>query len=102
MIGSGMMSYMSRCYFPCLCSRCAGVVQVNLLAQRKRYPQCKSIRVMPYDDASLSESTGMETVTNWNVNEYLGRNLKITNGNYKCPQCENMTLHFTDSGMNWD
>ena len=102
MIGGGMRNFMTTCYFPCLCEHCRTVVQVNLLAKQKRCPQCKTTKVIPYDDPTLSECAGGRTVTSWNMEEQLGRELNLTDGNYRCPQCDQMTLRFTDSGLCWD
>jgi len=102
MIGGGMRNFMTTCYFPCLCEHCRTVVQVNLLAKQKRCPQCKTTNVIPYDDPTLSESAGGRTVASWNIQEQLGRKLNLTDGNYRCPQCDQMTLRFTDSGLCWD
>jgi hypothetical protein len=101
MIGGGMVNFMTTCYFPCLCDRCHAIVQVNLLAKRKRCPQCKSTKVIPYDDPTLSECTGKRTVVSWNMEEQLGRDLKLTNGKYQCPECGKMTLRFTECSQ-WD
>ena len=102
MIGGGMRNFMTTCYFPCLCEHCRTVVQVNLLAKQKRCPRCKTPNVIPYDDPTLSESAGGRTVASWNIQEQLGRKLNLTDGNYRCPQCDQMTLRFTDSGLCWD
>lgn len=102
LVGGGMFDFMTTCYFPCLCERCRAVVQVNLLAKRKRCPQCKSTKVIPYDDPILSDGSGMRAVASWNMEDQLGRKLNLTDGNYRCPQCGQMTLHFADGGLCWD
>lgn len=102
MIGGGMGNFMTTCYFPCLCEHCRTVVQVNLLAKQKRCPQCKTTKVTPYDDPTLSECAGERTVASWYIEEQLGRELKLMDGNYRCPQCGCMTLRFAGSGLLWD
>lgn len=102
MIGGGMLNFMTTCYFPCLCEHCRTVVQVNLLAEQRWCPQCKSTKAIPYDDPTLSEFAGEHTVVSWNMKEKLGRVLELTDGNYRCPQCGRMTLRFEDSGLCWD
>ena len=102
LIGGGMMNYETTCYFPCFCKNCHNVVQVNLLSKRKRCPKCKSTKIIPCDDPSLSDNTGKHEVTSWNAKDKLGRELKLTDGNYKCPKCGQMTLHFEDGGLLWD
>jgi len=90
------------CYFPCLCDNCHGVVQVDLLEEQIRCPQCESTKVIPYDDPKLSMRSGRTTVTEWNMAEELGRKLKLSDGKYRCPRCNQMTLQFTDGRSNWD
>jgi len=100
--GGGMLNFKTTCLFPCICENCHAVVQVNLLAKRKQCPKCKSTKVISYDDPTLSGRAGKCTVTSWNMQVQLGRELKLTNGNYRCPQCGQMTLRFADSGLLWD
>lgn len=102
MIGGGEADFGTICYFPCFCEHCNNVVQVNLRAKQRRCPKCKSSKVIPYDDPRLSESTGTNTVASWNMEMQLGKELELTDGNYKCPKCGQMTLRFTDSGLCWD
>ena len=102
LVGGGMASHSKTCYFPCYCENCRTVVQANLLAKKQVCPQCKSTNVIPFDDPALSPGDGEHVVAEWNMNSQIGRDLKLTNGNYKCPQCGQMTLSFTDNGLNWD
>lgn len=109
-VGGGMESFDTTCYFPCLCERCRAVVQVNLLAKPERCPKCKSTKVTPYDDPSLTEGridrstlghfSGV--VGEWNAHEKLGRKLCLPEETYRCPQCSQMTLRFTNTDMCWD
>jgi|APEBP8051072210_1049370.scaffolds.fasta_scaffold00719_4 hypothetical protein len=124
LIGGGMDDFLSTCLFPCLCGHCHSVVQVNLLAKPLQCPQCKTATVIPYDDPALTEysaepssatwksvfrwgggknkSPEQRIVASWNVKEPLGRSLDITDGNYRCPRCGQMTLQFSDTGLRWD
>ena len=102
LIGGGMESFSSTCYFPCYCESCKSVVQCNLLAKKKSCPICESTTIVPYDDPSLSSHAGTRVVADWNMKFQLGRELKLTNGKYKCPGCGQMSLHFLSSGLNWD
>lgn len=85
-----------------LCDNCRAVVQVDLLDGQTLCPKCKSTKITPYDDPRLSGPTGRTTVTEWNMVQELGRNLKLSDGSYRCPQCNQMTLHFTEGNTNWD
>lgn len=102
LIGGGMATFMTTCYFPCLCEGCHNVVQVNLLGKTKRCPKCRGANLIPYDDPQLSESLGQHALVEWNMQRQLGRELKLTDGNYRCPKCQKMTLRFADSGLCWD
>jgi hypothetical protein len=102
MIGGGMENFMTTCYFPCLCENCHNVIQVNLLAKRRRCPRCKKSNPIPYDDPRLSKTPGKNFVAEWNMQDNLGRVLVLTDGKFKCPKCGKMSLEFTDSGLCWD
>ena len=101
-IGGGMANFMHTCLFPCLCENCQSLVQVNLLAKEPRCPQCGATNVTAYDDPRLVGSPGQRVVAQWNMREQLGRELLLTDGNYRCPKCRGMTLRFADSGLCWD
>lgn len=102
LIGGGMLSFRDTCYFPCLCKDCSSVVQVNLLGKTRRCPTCGTTRVTPYDDPSLSISRGSHVVAEWNMQEQLGRVLRLTDGKYKCPRCRRPTLLFACGDVEWD
>jgi Zn finger protein HypA/HybF involved in hydrogenase expression len=102
LIGGGMFSFETTCYFPCLCEQCHAVVQVNLLDKQLQCPQCEGAKVVPYDDPTLLEHAGSRSVGSWNVKEQLGRELKLTDGRYRCPRCGRMTLQFAEGGLMWD
>ena len=100
-IGGGRMSFMTTCNFPCHCGKCHNVVKVNLLESwwRRKCPECGSRRITPYDHPSLAGSPGENEVASWNMREELGRELKLTDGNYKCPRCGQITLRFERIGF---
>ena len=101
-IGSGMAGP-RPCYFPCLCEHCFAVVEVDLLAKRKECPQCKSTKILPYDDPTLTENAGKgRELTSWDMEEYVGRNLILRDKNYKCPQCGQLSLRFAVDDAHWD
>ena len=101
-VGSGLLDVATTCLFPCLCEQCQDVVEVNLLADVMECPQCDSPNVVPYDDPSLSDGKGANTEASWRISEQLGRDLVLTDTKYRCPQCDEMTLRFIDSGVCWD
>src|SRR5438128_1055567 len=100
LIGGGMQNFATTCYFPCLCEHCHSIVQVNLLAKTHRCPKCRSSKTIPYDDGRLRKSPGRHVMAEWNLPE-LGRELKLTDGKYRCPKCDKMTLRFSETAL-WD
>jgi hypothetical protein len=101
-IGGGMQTFTHLCSFPCLCPRCKIITTVNLLDARHRCPKCRSTKLIPYDDPSLSDGTGSQVIASWNMAEQLGRELVLTDSHYHCPQCGQMTLRFRSAGLCWD
>ena len=102
LVGGGMADLGTICYFPCLCDQCNNVVQGDLLATKSRCPDCGAANPVPYDDPQLAGSLGDEIVAEWNMEEQLGRNLRLTDGSYTCPRCSKKTLRFVGSGKCWD
>ena len=105
LIGGGRDNHMTTCYFPCLCEQCHTVVEVNILDEPIRCPQCKTTEVISYEDPELLGRPGENTVVVDNPLGVVwlkpGRRLELTNGDYKCPQCGQMTLRFRMIGL-WD
>jgi Zn finger protein HypA/HybF involved in hydrogenase expression len=126
-IGGGMHNCGTTCFFPCQCEGCHNVVQVNLLAKEIRCPKCGSAKITPYDDPKLSETQRAKTlrkllrmfsmfkypsstdkgghiVAEFHVKQQLGRTLKLTDRNYRCPKCQELTLRFgqRDPLLLWD
>lgn len=102
LIGGGMSNYKYISYFPCLCENCNNVVEVNLLEKNLYCPDCNSDNVIPYDDNQLKGIEGDRVIISWNVQVALGRELKLTNGRYKCPKCKKTNLRFLGNFFNWD
>ena len=95
-IGSGMQGS-NPCYFPAACDGCHNVVEVNISAKKPRCPECKSTKVTPYTEPALMARAGKNIVTQWS-------GMELNDGDYFCPQCRQMTLHFGDGPiqMMWD
>lgn len=102
LIGGGMSTFKYISYFPCLCINCNDVVEVNLLQKNFYCPDCNSDNVIPYDADRLKGIEGDRVIISWNIKVALGRELKLTNGRYKCPKCKKMNLRFLGSFFNWD
>ena len=102
MIGGGKLTFKYQCYFPCLCEGCDDVVEVNLLNKNPQCPICSDKSIIPYDDELVIGVKGKKNIVSWNVQSAIGRELILTNGTYKCPKCNKMTLEFLPSLMMWD
>ena len=102
MIGGGMMDFMEVCHFPCLCKKCEAVVDVNIMVSPPICSVCKDSGVVPYDNEELILELGEEEVASWNMEEKLGREVKLTDGKYYCPNCKEFHLTFLDGGLCWD
>lgn len=102
LVGGGMATFMTECYFPCSCSTCRDVVQVNLVDAERRCPLCETPDTVPFDSPSLIGSAGQRSVVEWNLEEQVGRRLVLTDGAYRCPKCQAMSLEFTDGGVLWN
>lgn len=103
-IGSGMGDFMTTCLFPCLCESCHNIVNVNLLDQSTKCPECGADAPIPYDDPLLLGIPGRREVAKWNLpGKQLDRELVLTDGQYKCPKCGKFCLEFSDEfSLNWD
>lgn len=96
------MNFMEVCYFPVLCRNCKEIVQLNLLSERKLCPKCKGSQVIPYDNKKLVGKLGKNEVVSWNIEEQLGRVLRLTDGTYFCPSCGEYKLRFGPGDILWD
>ena len=95
LIGGGKLNHKTTSYFPCYCRDCKDVVQGNLKQLFKRCPNHKSHRISSYTKRELIGIEGKGTIVEQGKH-------KLTNGTYKCPRCEQMTLHFQDTQLFWD
>lgn len=128
LIGGGMSTFQHTEYFPCLCEDCKDVVQVNLrknkvvisefknsinaseiIERYKNYksgmipsnelkltcPKCSGNNVVSYTDSSIIAKVGEKEVARSFDNI-------LTDGDYKCPRCNEMTLKFLPLFYMWD
>jgi hypothetical protein len=95
MIGGGMLDYETYCSFPCCCEKCHSLVEANLLVKQLRCPKCRSTKMIPYGDHRLVGEKGENVVESWD-------DLSLSDGTYKCPECEKMTLRFRPGEILWD
>lgn len=94
LIGGGKLNHRYISYFPCLCKDCKDVVQVNLKDQELTCPDCNKQNLSPCNNQNLIGIIGRNEVAR-------SFNNILTDGTYKCPKCNEMTLHF-ESGILWD
>ena len=102
LIGEGMATFKTTCYFPCLCETCGAVVQVNFLAILPKCPSYNTTEIVPYDDPKVAGKPGKKNVASWTMKDRLGRVLVLTDGTYRCPSCREISLEFRDTGLCWD
>lgn len=129
LIGGGMATYHDTDYFPCFCPECKDVVQSNLKKNMFDYskffdcdlkgnllseemknfkpefvpiekrvfscPKNKTHTVIPYIDSRVIGNMGDREVARSFDNV-------LTNGEYKCPKCNEMTLKFLPMLYRWD
>ena len=57
--------------------------------------EATTLLVVPYDDLGLALTGGVvDEIFSWNTSDRLGRELKIHDGKYFCPSCDNFFLMF--------
>jgi len=95
MIGGGMMDHETNCLFPCCCEKCHSLVEANILVKKLRCPKCRSTKIIPYSDPRLASEPVGCVVESW-------FDLTLTDGAYKCPECEMPTLRFGLGSSLWD
>ena len=104
-IGGGMMTFKFDCYFPCLCEDCNDIVNANLMgivsSLNPTCPDCYNKNTIPYNNPAVIGDVGNRNVVSWYAGGNIGE-LELTNGNYKCPKCKEMTLNFSPSFSLWD
>ena len=94
-IGGGLLNHSSTQLFPCYCKNCRDLVGGNLKDEKQLCPECKQEGIKPYNTPELMGVKGLKKVAQ-SFDEIL------TDGNYKCPKCELMTLQFIATSLVWD
>ena len=80
------MNFATTRYFSCLCETCHNIAEMNLLAEVKHCPVCKNAKLIAYDDPRLSESHGEHDVVRWDLQDRIGREVVLTDGNICAPR----------------
>jgi hypothetical protein len=89
-----MRNYPIVCLFPCFCKECKDMVTVDLCAKPPSCPACGSTAIVPYDQPELIGTLGTLTKASCAMQYELGRDLVLTDGLYRCPKCNRMSLRF--------
>jgi hypothetical protein len=94
-LGGGRSNHLTSCGFPCCCKACKSLFKANMYDPDVSCPHCDTSSVVPYDDPSLALTGGVvDEIFSWNTSDRLGRELKIHDGKYFCPSCDNFSLMF--------
>jgi len=94
-LGGGRSNHLTSCGFPCCCKACKSLFKANMYDPDVSCPHCYTSSVVPYDDPSLALTGGVvDEIFSWNTSDRLGRELKIHDGKYFCPSCDNFFLMF--------
>ena len=97
----GRGNFKTVCKFPAYCATKKGLVLVNLMVEKLEYPSCPGQVPVPYTDPQMIQKPGTKTIASWNLPEPKNKQVKLSDGNYFCPNCGKFQLHFRHSGY-WD
>jgi predicted RNA-binding Zn-ribbon protein involved in translation (DUF1610 family) len=90
-VGRGMLDFTAD-YFPAMCSTCYDVVCVDHEKSPMICPQCEGQSVVPYDDPRLLSAQ----CENAGSSSFSWGERKLVAGDYFCPKCQKMSLHFKE------
>lgn len=99
-LASGFDNFDTYFNFPMFCPECKTLFEGDLYSKTTICPNCKSMHGIPYDSDQLCHKRG-QVVFVCNTDERIGRQLRLTEGDYLCPQCGRFTMTFEDVGE-WD
>lgn len=99
-LASGMVDFDTCFWFPLFCLDCKILFEGDLYMKKIICPNCKSQHAVPYDSDQLCHKRG-QVVFECNTDERIGRKLRLTEGDYLCPECGRFTMTFEDVG-DWD
>lgn len=100
-IFGGKANFKTICKFPAYCVNEKTLVLVNLMADQLESQVCPGQIPVPYTDPHMVQNPGAETVASWNFPEHKNQQIRLTDGDYLCPNCGKFRLHFRHSGQ-WD
>jgi DNA-directed RNA polymerase subunit RPC12/RpoP len=99
-LGGGMRSYETYAAWPVSCNRCRAITTANFKESPLTCNQCGSRGVVAVSDPAIWKGGTDRILETWGE-------LKLYDGEYKCPRCDEFALRFgTDTGghgkMFWD
>lgn len=100
-IGGGMFNYEEYTSWPVNCFDCHTINSTNIRASPLACGNCGSNNVIEAHEKRLDARDGTHT-------EVMCWERKLSNGNYKCPKCEQFTLRYGTSyagrgpSVRWD
>jgi hypothetical protein len=97
----GRSNFKTVCNFPGYCPDKKVLVLVNLMAENSDARACPGQELIPYNAPEMIRNPGSKTVASWNLPDPWKKQVKLTDGDYFCPNCKTFHLHFHPSGY-WD
>lgn len=86
-LGGGIRHQFTISYFPHLCTSCCEIVNVNILEQKKKCPECLSTEIICYTNPKLRlGEVGEELATCGEQSLYFSW--------YRCPNCTLYEMRF--------
>lgn len=101
LLGGGMANFETVCLFPIYCRVCRSLECANLVDSPVTCEKCGGSDVVAYDAPELLGEAGTGEVFSWHITERVGRVVRLSDGRYLCPNCQQMRLRFKDTGC-WD
>ncbi|MEO7646590.1 MAG: hypothetical protein ABIT72_16005 [Burkholderiaceae bacterium] len=100
-LGGGRRNFQTSSTFPMCCGDCKNMFLANTFDEFIVCPDCnKSDDIQLYSDRSL-HNNGTENITELLDRTGKGRDLTLTDADYVCPACQQLTLTFSHAGY-WD
>ena len=100
-IFGGKANFKTVCKFPAYCVNKKTLVLVNLMADKLESQACPGQIPVPYTDPQMVQNPGTKTIASWNLPEPKNTQIRLTDGDYFCPNCGKFYLRFRHSGL-WD
>lgn len=99
-LGGGMANFQTVSWFPVYCRSCQSMQLANLLNSPLACKACGGTEVLSYESAELRGDAHEHEVFSWYAGQ-LQRPLRLSDGFYFCPTCQQMQLRFREVGC-WD